>query len=101
MHAIPRIWKISEIVPIPKKPNFNVMNDLRPVALTSIIMKCFERLVLSNLKTNISQSLDPFQFAYREKRNVEDAIIIFIDNVLKHLEGSRRYARCLFIHIIT
>ena len=97
LHTIPRIWKLSEIIPVPKKPRFQIMNDLRPVALTSIIMKCFERLVLSNLKNSIRDSLDPFQFAYREKRNVEDAIIIFVNNVLKHLEGQRKYARCLFI----
>ena len=97
LHTIPRIWKLSEIVHVPKKPRFQIMNDLRPVALTSIIMKCFERLVLSNLKNSIRDSLDPFQFAYREKRNVEDAIIIFVSNVLKHLEGQRKYARCLFI----
>ena len=96
-HYIPKIWKLSEVIPVPKKPNFSAMNDLRPVALTSIIMKCFERLVLSCLKTSIKSSLDPLQFAYREKRNVEDAVILFVDNVLKHLEGSRKYARCLFI----
>ena len=74
LHTIPRIWKLSEIIPVPKKPRFQIMNDLRPVALTSIIMKCFERLVLTDLKISIRDSLDPFQFAYREKRNVEDAI---------------------------
>ena len=67
------------------------------MALTSITMKCFERLVLSILKMNVQNSLDPFQFAYREKRNVEDAIIIFVNNVLEHLETSLTYARCLFI----
>ena len=97
LNSIPRIWKLSEIIPVPKKPSFQTMNDLRPVALTSITMKCFERLVLSVLKMNVQNSLDPFQFAYREKRNVEDAIIIFVNNVLKHLETSHTYARCLFI----
>ena len=97
LHTIPRIWKLSEIIPVPKKPSFKIMNDLRPVALTSITMKCFERLVLSVLKSNVQHSLDPFQFAYREKRNVEDAIIIFVNNVLKHIESSQTYARCLFI----
>ena len=43
-------------------------------------MECFERLVLSCLKTSIKSSLDPLQFAYRVKRNVEDAVIVFVDN---------------------
>ena len=37
------------------------------------------------------------QFAYREKRGVEDAILIFLDNVYKHLEMSQKYCRILFI----
>ena len=40
-HYIPKIWKLSEVIPVPKKPNFSVMNDLRPITLTSIITKCF------------------------------------------------------------
>ena len=43
--CIPNVWKQSKIIPIPKKNNISCMNDLRPVALTSIVMKCFEKLV--------------------------------------------------------
>ncbi|KAL8584872.1 hypothetical protein ACOMHN_037576 [Nucella lapillus] len=39
-------------------------------------MKTFERLVLQYLKTCIPPSFDPFQFAYRANRSVEDAISI-------------------------
>ena len=46
---IPPIWKSSNIRPIPKKPSPSTMNDYRPVALTSIPFKCFERLVLRRL----------------------------------------------------
>ena len=34
--SVPRAWKSSIIIPVPKKPNVKQMNDLRPVALTSI-----------------------------------------------------------------
>ncbi|KAK3567676.1 hypothetical protein QTP86_020607, partial [Hemibagrus guttatus] len=40
----------STIIPIPKKPKITGLNDYRPVALTSVIMKSFERLVLAYLK---------------------------------------------------
>ena len=45
-HTIPIIWKTSEIVPIPKKEKITCNNDLRPVALTSIIMKFLRNLFL-------------------------------------------------------
>ena len=54
---------IFEIIPVQKKPNIEVINDLRPVALTPILMKCFERVVLSFFEVNMHNLLDPFQFA--------------------------------------
>ena len=36
------LWKISEIIPVNKKPLPKVDNDLRPVTLTAILAKCFE-----------------------------------------------------------
>ena len=73
------------------------MNDLRPVALTPAIMKVFERFVLELLLNEVKEQLDFLQFAYKAKRNVEDACLLFINNILKHLEKNRNYARVLFI----
>lgn len=38
-------FKRSTIIPIPKKPKIRGLNHVRPVALTSVAMKSFERLV--------------------------------------------------------
>ncbi|XP_062418149.1 uncharacterized protein LOC134129016 [Pungitius pungitius] len=43
-------FKASTIITVPKKPRITGLNDYRPVALTSVVMKSFERLVLSHLK---------------------------------------------------
>ena len=40
--AIPTCFKMSTIVPVPEKAKVTELNDYRPVALTSVIMKCFE-----------------------------------------------------------
>ena len=73
-------------------------NDLRPVALTSIPMKCLERLLLKqHIKKSLSFIQDPLQFAYRAGRSVEDAILTFLDNVYSHLDTPRNYCRILFI----
>lgn len=37
-HTVPKIWKTAEILPLPKKPKPSVLNDFRPVALTSVAM---------------------------------------------------------------
>eukprot|EP00061_Rhincodon_typus_P006886 g27977.t1 len=38
----PTCFKKNTIIPVPKKKQAMCLNDYRPVALTSIIMKCFE-----------------------------------------------------------
>ncbi|KAK3570325.1 hypothetical protein QTP86_017161 [Hemibagrus guttatus] len=43
---VPACFKHSTIIPIPKKPKITGLNDYRPVALTSVVMKSFERLLL-------------------------------------------------------
>ena len=64
------------------------MSDLRPVALTSAIMKTFERVVLSQLQSLVADFLDPLQFAYRKGIGVEDAVL---HNTYSHLDKPRSY----------
>ena len=47
--AVPTCFKRATIFPVPKKANVTELNDYRPVALTSVIMKCFERLVKGHI----------------------------------------------------
>ncbi len=73
------------------------MNDYRPVALTSIAMKCFERLVMSHIRSCLPTNLDPLQFAYRANRSTEDAISTLLHLTLTHLENKNTYARILLM----
>ena len=95
--VIPKLWKTAEIIPVPKRSKIESMNDLRPVALSLDILKVFERFILKLLLNEVKEQLDPLQFAYKAKRNVEDACLLFTNNILKHLEKNRNYARVLFI----
>ncbi len=94
-HIIPKIWLTSELVPVPKMPLPEVKNDLRPIALTAILMKCFERIVMKHL--NPGKLVDNLQFAYQEGRSVEDATLFLLHTLQSHLDGTRTYARVLFI----
>ena len=67
------------------------------MALTSVVMKVLERLVLKELKTQTAALLDPAQFAYRANRSVDDAVALGLHYVLQHLEKPGTYARLLFI----
>ncbi|KAL0162331.1 hypothetical protein M9458_041727 [Cirrhinus mrigala] len=61
---VPSCFKRSTIIPVPKKPKITGLNDYRPVALTSVVMKSFEKLVLAYLKDITGPLLGPLQFAY-------------------------------------
>ncbi len=74
-----------------------LFNDYRPVALTPIPMKCFERLVMQHIKSVLPPSLDPFQFAYRSNRSTDDAIATALHPALTHLDKKDSYVRMLFI----
>ncbi|KAK3543486.1 hypothetical protein QTP70_023211, partial [Hemibagrus guttatus] len=94
---VPACFKRSTIIPIPKKPKMTGFNDYRPVALTSVVMKSFERLVLAYLKNITGPLLDPLQFAYRANRSVDDAVNMGLHFILQHLDKSGTYVRLLFV----
>ena len=94
---VPKIWKNSTIVPVAKISRPKVLNDFRPIALTSLVMKCFEKLMKKVLLIKTENLLDPQQFAYRARRGVEDATATLLNLILKHLEGSNTHAKFLFV----
>ena len=95
--CVPKCFKRSTIIPVPKKKSPQTLNDYRPVALTSVVMKCFETIVSKFIRTLLPPDFDKFQFAYRANRSVDDAITINTHEILKHLETRKSYARILFI----
>ncbi|KAK3545121.1 hypothetical protein QTP70_001145, partial [Hemibagrus guttatus] len=94
---VPTCFKRSTIIPIPKKPKITGLNDYRLVALTSVVMKLFERLVLAYLKNITGPLLDPLQFAYRANRSVDDAVNMRLHFILQYLDKSGTYVRLLFV----
>ncbi len=94
---VPSCFKRSTIIPVPKKPKITGLNDYRPVALTSVVMKSFERLVLAYLKASTGPLLDPLQFAYRANRSVDDAVNMGLHFTLQHLDRPGTYVRILFV----
>ncbi|KAM9826449.1 uncharacterized protein ACBT44_006677 isoform 1-T1 [Syngnathus typhle] len=69
---VPSCFKSSTIVPVAKKPAITGLNDYRPVALTSVVMKSFER-------------------------SVDDAVNMGLHYILHHLDTPGTYARILFV----
>ncbi len=93
MFELLRIWSI------PKKSKITGLNDYRPVALTSVVMKSFEKLVLAHRKNITGPLLDPLQFTYRANGSVDDAVNMGLHYVLQHLDRPGTYVRILFVDL--
>ena len=76
--AITICFKQTIIVTLPKNAKVTGLNDYCHIALTSVAMKCFERLVMAHINTIIPDNLD-----------------LYI--ALSHLDKRNTYVRMLFI----
>ena len=90
--VLPTCFKQTTIVPVPKNTKVTCLNDYQPVALTSVAMKCFERLVMAHIKTITPETLDPIQFAYRPNRSTDDSVSITLHTDLSHLDRRNTYS---------
>ena len=95
--VVPTCFKKDTIVPVPKIAKAIELNDYRPIALTSAIMKCFERVVKDHITSSLSATLNPLQFAQRPNRSTDDAIATTLHTALSHLDKRHTYVRMLFI----
>ena len=60
-------------------------------------MKCFERVVMSQLLPTVKPLLDPCQFAYRAKCGVEDDTLSLVQHLYHHLDTSGHIAWLLMV----
>lgn len=88
LSVVPSYFKRSTIIPDPK-------TAYRPIALTSVVIKCFRRLVLAYLK-DTGSLLDLFQFAYRSNLWKMQSIWCCTTS-WSTLDSPRTYAQILFM----
>lgn len=67
------------------------------MALTPVIMKCFERAVLQHIKSLIPPGLDSHQFADRGNRSTEDTVSTAPYTALSHLQQPNTFVRMLSV----
>ena len=58
----------------------------RHVALSADVMKMCERIAFPKLRKVVQDSIDPSQFAYRNDRSCEDAILSALDSGTRKLD---------------
>ncbi|CAB3994753.1 lysosomal aspartic protease-like [Paramuricea clavata] len=90
------MWKHANVLPVPKESILNSLNQLRPISLTDIIMRLFERSVFKTEIAHVTRhAIDSDQFAYKEGHNSIMALIKCQHTWLRWLEGDAKYVRVL------
>ena len=62
--SIPKEWKVANVVPVHKKGSKDDVENYRPISLTSLVMKTFERIIKEELLLRIMPLLDNRQHGF-------------------------------------
>ncbi|KAK3527484.1 hypothetical protein QTP86_023019, partial [Hemibagrus guttatus] len=79
--------------PMLKKSLVSCLNDYHPITLIPFVMKCFERLIMRHIKTQLPPSLEYMQFANWPNRSRDDAITTTLHLALTHLDNKDNSAQ--------
>ena len=85
-HNYPMSLKIANVIPIHKKEEKTLMKNYRPVSLTPIISKIFERNMYNQILEYIDKSLSPYLFGFRKGHNTEQCLVIMLESWKKALD---------------
>ena len=93
---VPCHWKLANVTPIPKETPLTNCNQLRPISLTNIIIRLFEKLILKFELFHVLKSLiGPDQLAYKENSNTTMALLKSQHYWMKWLDGNANFVRVL------
>ena len=84
-------WKEALVIPIPKpEATKSEPQSYRPIALTAVMCKLFERIVTNRLTWYMESLglLNPMQSGFRKQRSTCDHIVRLQDNVNKALHNN-------------
>ena len=88
--SIPREWKLANVVPIHKKGAKENIENYRPISLTCLIMKTFERIVKDKILVITSNKLDNRQHGFLSKKSCTTNMVGFCDSLALSLNDCIR-----------
>ena len=85
---IPEEWKLANVVPIFKKGDKASVENYRPISLTCLVMKVFERIVKEKLLSLTVDFLDPRQHGFLEQKSCTTNMVVFCDSLAMSLNEN-------------
>ena len=90
----PLEWRIADVTPIPKGPLSALVCNYRPISITPVLSKVFERLIALRFGRFLERSgfLPSHQYSYRKRLGTCDALLDII--CAGQLELDRGWRAC-------
>ena len=90
--SIPKEWKIANVVPVHKKGSKDDVQSYRPISLTSLVMKTFERIIKDELLTRIMPLLDHRQHGFLNEKSCTTNMASFSDSVVLSINDCKTFS---------
>ena len=87
---IPSDWKLANVVPIHKKGSKVEVTNYRPISLTSLVMKVYERVIRDELLKRCSHILDQRQHGFLAQKSCCTQMVDFCDSLALSLNENIR-----------
>ena len=88
--CIPKEWKLAHVVPVHKKGSKENIENYRPISLTSLVMKTFERILKDEILLHTNHLLDSRQHGFLSKKSCTTNMAGFCDDVALSLNDCLR-----------
>ena len=88
--SLPDEWKLAHVVPVHKKGSKANVENYRPISLTSLVMKAFERIIRDELMFRCSDLLDQRQHGFLPGKSCCTQLVGFCDSLALSLNKNIR-----------
>ena len=85
---IPNEWKTANVVPIHKKGSKVEVENYRPISLTCLIMKIFERIVRDEILLRCQNKLNSNQHGFLPAKSCETQMLNFSESLAYSLNNN-------------
>ena len=93
---IPNQWKLSNIIPVPKKGDLTKTDNYRGISLTSIVSKTLNRMLLNRMKPSLEEVLRKNQNGFRPGRSTTSHILA-LRRIIEGAKAKNLKATMVFI----
>ena len=99
--SFPPCWRQANVTPISKGPPSSSVANYRPISITSVLSKVFERMVSVHLGRFMEHNgvLPTTQFAYRKGLGASDALLCMSHTLQSALESDQDSRSCRLISV--